>query len=207
MNINLAVVDGSEIVRLGIRAAVRESEINIVGEGSTSRDAISFISQSAPDILILGSQLVTESSLELEQLLVDHPEIAVIILAGVSGAPTGRLAKIANVRATLTLRESSEELQKIIRSAASAKDSVSPFSAGELDQPAKRVNAELDTPLTNRELEVLRKLSRGMTNKEIASSLGISYETVKEHVQHVLRKIGATDRTQAAVWAVRKGLA
>jgi DNA-binding NarL/FixJ family response regulator len=69
-----------------------------------------------------------------------------------------------------------------------------------------RVSADVEVPLTQRESEVLRQLAFGLTNKEIAQALGISYETVKEHVQHVLRKIGVSDRTQAAVWAVRKGL-
>lgn len=64
----------------------------------------------------------------------------------------------------------------------------------------------LEVPLTHRESDVLCKLSSGLTNKRIAEELGISYETVKEHVQHILRKIGVTDRTQAAVWAVRKRL-
>ena len=65
---------------------------------------------------------------------------------------------------------------------------------------------DVDVPLTQRENEVLRHLALGSTNKEIAVQLKISYETVKEHVQHILRKIGVTDRTQAAVWAVRKGM-
>ncbi|HEV3005817.1 MAG TPA: response regulator transcription factor, partial [Pirellulales bacterium] len=69
-----------------------------------------------------------------------------------------------------------------------------------------RVSGDVEVPLTQRESEVLRQLAFGLTNKEIAGVLGISYETVKEHVQHVLRKIGVADRTQAAVWAVRKGL-
>ncbi len=69
-----------------------------------------------------------------------------------------------------------------------------------------RITADIDAPLTQREAEVLRELVKGLTNKDIAKTLGISYETVKEHVQHTLRKIGVTDRTQAAVWAVRKGL-
>jgi DNA-binding NarL/FixJ family response regulator len=60
--------------------------------------------------------------------------------------------------------------------------------------------------LTKREGEVLKQLAFGLTNKEIAQALGISYETVKEHVQHILRKLGVTDRTQAAVWAVRNEL-
>ena len=69
-----------------------------------------------------------------------------------------------------------------------------------------RLAADVEVPLTQRESEVLRQLAYGLTNKEIALALHISYETVKEHVQHILRKIGVSDRTQAAVWAVRKGL-
>jgi DNA-binding NarL/FixJ family response regulator len=66
--------------------------------------------------------------------------------------------------------------------------------------------SDIEIPLTIRENEVLQQLSNGLTNKEIALVLGISYETVKEHVQHLLRKIGVSDRTQAAVWAVRRNL-
>ncbi|MCP3692832.1 MAG: response regulator transcription factor, partial [Planctomycetaceae bacterium] len=69
-----------------------------------------------------------------------------------------------------------------------------------------RLNADVEVPLTQRESEVLRYLVQGLTNKEIAQVLEISYETVKEHVQHILRKVGVSDRTQAAVWAVRNGL-
>ena len=63
-----------------------------------------------------------------------------------------------------------------------------------------------EVPLTQRELQVLRHIALGLSNKEIGRSLGISVETVKEHVQNILRKIAVADRTQAAVWAVRKGL-
>jgi DNA-binding NarL/FixJ family response regulator len=69
-----------------------------------------------------------------------------------------------------------------------------------------RLAADVDVPLTQRESEVLRLLALGQTNKEIAQALHISYETIKEHVQHILRKLGVSDRTQAAVWAVRKKL-
>jgi DNA-binding NarL/FixJ family response regulator len=71
---------------------------------------------------------------------------------------------------------------------------------------APRMPVDAEVPLTQREGEVLQQLAHGLTNKEIAQALDISYETVKEHVQHILRKIGVSDRTQAAVWAVRQGL-
>ena len=61
-------------------------------------------------------------------------------------------------------------------------------------------------PLTNRELQVLRHVALGLSNREIGQSLGISIETVKEHVQNILRKLDVNDRTQAAVWAVRRGV-
>jgi DNA-binding NarL/FixJ family response regulator len=103
---------------------------------------------------------------------------------------------------------SREELLKAIRSAAAGENSWTRDElrrvTGALATP--RLNADVEVPLTQRESEVLRQLALGLTNKEIALALHISYETVKEHVQHILRKIGVSDRTQAAVWAVRKGL-
>ncbi len=103
---------------------------------------------------------------------------------------------------------SREELLAGIRKAASGENAWSREElrriTGALATP--RLAADVDVPLTQRESEVLRLLAMGMTNKEIAQSLHISYETVKEHVQHILRKLGVSDRTQAAVWAVRKKL-
>jgi DNA-binding NarL/FixJ family response regulator len=71
----------------------------------------------------------------------------------------------------------------------------------------RRLQADVEVPLTEREAQVLRHMAGGLTNKQIATAMKISYETVKEHVQHVLGKIGVSDRTQAALWAVRNGLA
>ncbi len=64
----------------------------------------------------------------------------------------------------------------------------------------------VDSPLTNRESQVLRHVAMGLSNREIGKSLGISVETVKEHVQNILRKLDVNDRTQAAVWALKNGL-
>jgi DNA-binding NarL/FixJ family response regulator len=69
-----------------------------------------------------------------------------------------------------------------------------------------RLSGDLEVSLSEREGDVLRQMAGGLTNKQIAQALDISYETVKEHVQHIFRKIGLTDRTQAAVWAVRNHL-
>ena len=70
----------------------------------------------------------------------------------------------------------------------------------------RRPTYDEDIPLTNREVQVVRHVALGLSNREIGRSLEISIETVKEHVQNILRKIDAADRTQAAVWAVKRGL-
>ena len=87
-----------------------------------------------------------------------------------------------------------------------------PVRAGELRRVATTMSNRVatpdpDIPLTQREMQVLRHVALGLSNKEIAQSLTISVETVKEHVQNILRKLAVSDRTQAAVWAVRRGLA
>ena len=101
------------------------------------------------------------------------------------------------------------DLLDAIRKAAAGE---SVFTRDELRRVARalatpRVAADVDVPLSQREGEVMRQMAYGLTNNDIAKTLGISSETVKEHVRHILRKIGVTDRTQAALWAVRKGLA
>ena len=87
----------------------------------------------------------------------------------------------------------------------------SPSRCGELKKIAATMKVRQaidddDVPLTQRETQVLRHVALGLSNREIGKSLEISVETVKEHVQNILRKIAVSDRTQAAVWAVRKGL-
>jgi DNA-binding NarL/FixJ family response regulator len=108
----------------------------------------------------------------------------------------------------LSKGSSRDELVRAIKTAASGETI---WSREELRRvtgalAAPRNGSEQEVSLTKRESEVLKQLAFGLTNKEIAQSLGISYETVKEHVQHILRKIGVSDRTQAAVWAVRRNL-
>jgi DNA-binding NarL/FixJ family response regulator len=101
-----------------------------------------------------------------------------------------------------------DELLKAIKTAAAGenlwtRDGLRRMT-GALGTP--RLVADVEVALTQREGEVLRKMVFGLKNKQIAEVLHISYETVKEHVQHILRKIAVTDRTQAAVWAVRNNL-
>ncbi len=103
---------------------------------------------------------------------------------------------------------SKAELVSAILKASKGELTDSPLMARIRETLNRRRNAaDVDMPLTNREVQVLRHIAMGLSNREIGKSLNISVETVKEHVQNILRKLEANDRTEAAVWAVKKGLA
>jgi DNA-binding NarL/FixJ family response regulator len=144
----------------------------------------------------------------LNRIKAEHPDLPVLILSTYDN-PTYVARAVSLGAAGYLLKGSSrDDLLAAIRKAASGESTWRRNElrrvSGSLATP--RLAAEVDIPLTQREAEVLRMVALGMTNKQIAQSLQISAETVKEHVQHILRKLGVSDRTQAAVWAVRKKL-
>jgi DNA-binding NarL/FixJ family response regulator len=144
----------------------------------------------------------------LERIRKQSPQTRIVILSTYDN-PTYVARAVALGASNYVLKGSSpDELVSAIKGAvageAPAADSLMEQVKGAM---ARRYDSDQhDTPLTNRELQVLRHVALGLSNKEIGTSLEISVETVKEHVQNILRKIDATDRTQAAVWAVKRGL-
>jgi DNA-binding NarL/FixJ family response regulator len=144
----------------------------------------------------------------LSRIKIDQPDLPVLILSTYDNPTYVARAAALGAAGYLLKGASREELLSAIRKAAGGE---SVWTREELRRitgalATPRLAADIDVPLTQRESEVLRLLALGQTNKEIGQALHISYETVKEHVQHILRKLGVSDRTQAAVWAVRKGL-
>ena len=147
--------------------------------------------------LILACRRPLEESALLQESIADYNNPAYVARAVAMGA-SGYLLKGCT----------RDELVNAITKAAAGE---SVFTRDELRRvtgaiATPRIADDVDVPLTQREAEVLRELVKGLTNKQIAEVLHIGHETVKEHVQHIIHKIGVTDRTQAAVWAVRKGL-
>jgi DNA-binding NarL/FixJ family response regulator len=144
----------------------------------------------------------------LGRIKLDRPNMPVLILSTYDNPTYVARAVALGANGFILKGTTKEKLLEGIRAAAQGqnvwtRDELRRVT-GALATP--RLAADVEVPLTQRESEVLRQLAFGLTNKEIALALHISYETVKEHVQHILRKIGVSDRTQAAVWAVRKGL-
>jgi DNA-binding NarL/FixJ family response regulator len=209
MAIDLLIVDDHEVVRAGLKTLLHGSEIKIVGEASDGIAGFKMANKHRPDVVLLDVRMPEGDGLNcLARIKLDLPDVAVVMFSSHDN-PTYIARAVALGAAGYLLKSASRsDIISAIKAAASGETI---WSREELRRvtgalAAPRNQSDSDVALTKRESEVLKQLAFGLTNKEIAQSLGISYETVKEHVQHILRKVGVSDRTQAAVWAVRKNL-
>jgi DNA-binding NarL/FixJ family response regulator len=209
MSINLLIADDHEVVRLGIKSLLANTDIQVVAEADDGESALAAVRKTHPDVVLLDIRMPQMDGLTaLSRLRSEHPNLKIIILSTYDNPTYVARAVALGANGYLLKAASRDELISAIKKAAGGEDAWTRDElrrvTGALATP--RMSAEVEVPLTQRESEVLRQLAHGLTNKEIGQALGISYETVKEHVQHILRKIGVNDRTQAAVWAVRKNL-
>ena len=209
MSIRLMVIDDHEIIRSGVRKMIAGSEIRLIAESNSGENVLAGIAQYHPDVILLDVRLEDGDGLtSLGRVKIEHPQIPVLMLSTFDN-PTYVARSVALGASGYLLKNSPRDsILEAIRKVAVGENAWTREElrrvTGALATP--RLSADIKVPLTHRESEVLEQLAHGLTNKEIALALGISYETVKEHVQHILRKVGVNDRTQVAVWAVRKGL-
>ncbi len=209
MSVRLLIADDHAVVRLGLRSIVDATEIDVVGEAANGAEAFELAKECRPDLVLLDVRMPGSDGIAcLSRLRTELPDVPVLMFSAYDNPTYIARAVALGAVGYMIKTTSQEELLSAIRRAAAGESIWTREElrrvTGALSTP--RVEGDLEVPLTKRESEVLKWLAQGLSNKEIAQSLSISYETVKEHVQHILRKVGVSDRTQAAVWAVRKGL-
>ena len=207
--IRMLVADDHEVVRCGLKALMAGTDVEIVAEVASGTEAVRYALENDVDLVLMDIRMPDGDGLTaLGRIKLDKPELPILMLSTFDN-PTYIARAVALGASGYLLKSCTREhMLKYIHTSASGE---SAWTRDELRRvtgalATPRLAADVEVPLTQRESEVLRQLAYGLTNKEIAQALHISYETVKEHVQHILRKIGVTDRTQAAVWAVRKEL-
>ena len=210
MGIRLLVADDHEVVRTGLATLLRGSDISIVSEASNGNEAVERTNETKPDVVLMDIRMPESDGLSaLGRIRQQHPEQRVVMLSTYEN-PTYVARAVALGASDYVLKASPRA--KLIGAIKRAATDEAPSDDSILHQVRHAMSRRRDrgdngeVPLTNRELQVLRHVALGLSNREIGRSLGISIETVKEHVQNILRKIDASDRTQAAVWAVKKGL-
>lgn len=200
--IRVFVVEDHAVVRQGLIALLSSApEIEVVGFAKDGREAVSRYDSLMPDVTLMDLQMPGMPGVEaIQQIRRAVPAARFIVLTTFDGDEDIYRAMQAGARAYLLKGVDMEELIEAIRAVNGGRGRIPSVIAEKL---AQRVGSE---ELSSREVEVLERIVAGRANKEIATDLHISEATVKSHVNSLLSKLGAADRTQAAVLALQRGI-
>ncbi|MDX6741054.1 response regulator transcription factor [Actinocorallia sp. A-T 12471] len=208
--IRVFLADDDQLVRSTLRALLSaEPDMSVVGEAASAHRVIEGVRATRPDVVLMDVRMPGPDGVAATREILrhppPHPRILVLTTFDLDEIVDGAIA--AGADGFLLKRATPEEIVAAIRAVAGGDAVLSPQVTRRLlrDLAARPRPAPLPVPLTDRESDVLRELARGLSNPEIADTLGVSLETVKTHVKAVLLKVGARDRTQAAAWAYRTG--
>jgi DNA-binding NarL/FixJ family response regulator len=205
MTITILIVEDQRIVREGLRAVLEdEHEIAIVGEASNGQEAIELFAKLQPDVVLMDLQMPVMDGPEATRRIRElSPAARILVLTTYATDEFIFKALRAGAQGYLLKDASVDELMGAIRSVYAGQTLLAPAVAARL---VVGVSAGGPDSLTARELEVLKLIGQGRSNGEIAASLSIAPRTAKVHVQNILSKLGATNRTEAVSIAVKQNL-
>ena len=218
--IKLLIVDDHPLVRHGLRRILeREKDIEVVGEAENGQQAIEDARRLRPQVILMDINLPIVNGLQAaREIKHSNPEMAVVTLTAYNNTAQLFHAMRSGASVYYPKEVAPSELLRGIRTAVEGNYIVEGniLTPKQLDswlmQQLSMMSAnstyfpeELFVPLSSREMEILQQIARGLSNKEIAKQLGISRQTVKNHMTSILRKLSVNDRTQAALYALRHG--
>jgi len=218
--LRLIIVDDHPLVRQGLRRILeREADIEVIAEIFDGQVAIDEAEKTKPDVILMDINLPTINGIQaMRAIKHTNPKVAVITLTAYNNPAQLFHAMRAGASAYYPKEVAPVDLLNGIRIATQGGyiinggvlnekqlhawllEQFSAIGPGSTDYPE-----EMYIPLSGREMEILQQISRGLSNKEIARALGISRQTVKNHMTSILRKLAVNDRTQAALYALRNG--
>jgi DNA-binding NarL/FixJ family response regulator len=207
--ITVALVDDHSLVRHGLEQLLQEADgIEVIGTAGDGSQAIELVREKTPDVVLMDLQMPgTDGVTATREITARFPDTKVVVLTSFSDS--GRIVAALDGGAIGYLLKDTEPeaLIRGIREAAQGDSPLHPRAAREL-LTARRAGVAGAGPveLTPREVEVLTMVRQGLANKQIARRLGITERTVKAHLSSAFQRIGARDRTQAAIWAERHGI-
>jgi two-component system, NarL family, response regulator len=198
--IRILIVDDHFIVRIGLQTSLSMStEMSVVKEASTAAQAIEIYRQEGPDVVLMDVRLPDRSGVEATAALCrEFPGAKVIMISTYDSEVDIHRAFQAGARGYLLKNVLSEEIFNAIRTVNNGGKYIPPHIA--------RALAEHSLELTEREMEVLRLMAKGLSNREIGQILGFTENTTKFHVKNILTKLEVSDRTEAASAAFQRGI-
>jgi DNA-binding NarL/FixJ family response regulator len=200
--IRILSVDDHPLIRQGVAALVAtQADMNLIAQAANGREAIQQFRQHRPDITLMDLQMPEMNGLDaIIAIRGEFPEARIIVLTTYAGDVQALRALKAGARAYLLKDSLHKELLVTIRAVQAGKKSMSPEVSFQLAEHAT------DDTLTPAEVRVLRLIAEGDANKEIAAQLSTSEDTVKGQVRNILSKLGAKDRTHAAMIGLKRGI-
>jgi DNA-binding NarL/FixJ family response regulator len=212
--IRVYLVDDHGVVRRGMRAYLEMlDDIEVVGEAARADDALEALGQmtaegQAPDVVMMdllmpGMDGITATSVVKAR----HPDVEVVALTSFAAYDKIQAALQAGAVGYVLKDADADEVASAIRAAHRGEVHLSPAAAGQLAKTMRAPAAGHHEALTDREREVLTLVADGASNKAIGTALSISERTARTHVSNILMKLGLGSRTQAALWAIREGVA
>jgi two-component system, NarL family, response regulator LiaR len=208
--IRVLIADDHVIVRRGIQALLAtEPGIDVVAEAPTGAAAVVATAQHRPDVILMDLMMPEMDGIEaIRQIMADQPEAHILVLTSFTTDDKIFPALKAGALGYLLKDAAPDELMLAIRQVHRGEASLHPTIARQVLRELSRPAAPPPSlePLSERELEVLRALARGQSNHEIADQLSIGEATVRSHISNILSKLHLASRTQAAIYALRKGI-
>lgn len=206
--IKVLIVDDHPVVRSGLIAMLHAFEdLDCIGEAGSGAEALTKCQVNLPDVILMDMMMPEMDGLETTRtILAQYPAVKIIILTSFTEENMVQDALLAGATSYLLKNAPIDKLAEAIRLASCGQPTLSPEATQSLIQTRTKPLQQIATNLSKREKQVLSLVADGLSNEEIAEKLTISHATVRHHVSACIHKIGAANRTQAAVFAVKNNL-